>query len=183
MNLSRNWTDKMLMDFNGDGLPDIIEKSNSAIKVKYNKGNGDWSEEETINGISQISFGRSYSESADISVTLGMTFFTILKVCVGVSGSPYNRSFSKDSVQLTDINGDGYVDYVTSSSEDAMTVRYNKSGKTNLLRKVTNFTGSNFELDYEMPLSRYENRKEAGTLPGWKFETMWTHALLVETVP
>lgn len=87
VNLSRNWTDKMLMDFNGDGLPDIIEKSNSAIKVKYNKGNGDWSEEETINGISQISFGRSYSESADISVTLGMTFFTILKVCVGVSGS------------------------------------------------------------------------------------------------
>ena len=152
------------MDFNGDGLPDIIEKTTSGINVRYNKGDGNWSYWEPINGISQISFGRSYSESADLSVTLGMTFFSILKVCVGVCGSPYNRSFSKDSVQITDINGDGYPDYVTSSDESSMTVRYNLSGKTNLLQKVTNFTGSAILLDYEMPLSSFEKPQRCWTL-------------------
>ena len=164
VNFSRNHTQKMLMDFNGDGLPDYVMKGGNGLMVRYNIGGGNWSGWENVNNVSNISFGRSYSESINASVTLGFTFFSILKVCAGISGSPYSRSFSRDSVQLTDINGDGYVDYVTSDYENEMIVRYNKSGKTNLLRKVTNFTGSSFEMDYDMPLSSFDKPQRSWNL-------------------
>ena len=168
VNFSKNLTGKTLMDFNADGIPDMVERDTSTghviMKVNYAKGNGEWSGWETIPQLTDISFGRSFSESADASVTAGFTFFGIIKLCVGISGSPYSRSFSKDSVQLTDINGDGYMDYVTSNSEGEMTVRYNKSGKTNLLRMVTNFTGSSFEMDYDMPLACYDKPQRSWNL-------------------
>ena len=164
VNLSRNGTDTMLTDFNGDGLPDLLVRTDGGIRVRYAYGNGHWSPETAVAGMSDISYGHSYSESANASVTLGFTFFSILKVCAGISGSPYNRSFSKDSVQLTDINGDGYPDLVTSSSEAGMTVRYNRSAKTNLLRRVTNFTGSTIELDYDMQPSCYEKPQRSWNL-------------------
>ena len=164
VNFSRNETGRMLMDFNGDGLPDMVEQSNGSLYVSYNRGNGTWTSPEQINGFSDISLGRSFSESADVSVTLGFTFFSVLKVCVGISGSPYSRTFSKDSIQITDINGDGYVDYVTSRNEGGMTVRYNQSGKTNLLRKVTNFTGSTMEMDYDMPAACYDKPQRSWNL-------------------
>ena len=168
VNWSKNITGMTLMDFNADGIPDIVVKDTfgeqDKLKVKYAKGNGDWTSWETFPNLTDISFGRSYSESVDASVTVGFTFLSIIKLCVGISGSPYNRSFSKDSVQLTDINGDGYVDYVTSQNENSMIVRYNQAAKTNLLKKVTNFTGSSFELDYDMPLACYEKPQRSWNL-------------------
>lgn len=164
VNYSRNRTKTMLMDFNGDGLPDMVEDFGNSLKVRYNMGNGVWSADEYVGGASAISFGRSYSESINASVTVGFTLFSILKVCVGISGSPYNKTFSRDSLQITDINSDGYPDYVTSNSEGEMTVRYNQSGKANLLRKVTNFTGSFFELDYDMPFACYEKPQRSWNL-------------------
>ena len=168
VNLSKNITGKTLMDFNGDGVPDMVERISSnghdTLRVCYAKGNGDWTSWETFPNLTDISFGRSYSESVDASVTVEFTFLSIIKLCVGISGSPYNRSFSKDSVQLTDINGDGYVDYVTSQNENGMTVRYNQAAKTNLLKKVTNFTGSSFELDYDMPLACYDKPQRSWNL-------------------
>ena len=168
VNFSKNLTGKTLMDFNSDGLPDMVERDTTGgqdrLKVRYAKGNGDWSGWETLPNLTDISFGRSFSESADASVTVGFTFMSIVKLCVGISGSPYSRTFSKDSVQLTDINGDGFVDYVTSQSEGSMTVRYNQAAKTNLLRKVTNFTGSYFEMDYDMPLACYDKAQRSWNL-------------------
>ena len=164
LNFSNNSTMKSLMDINGDGLPDMVEEGDNHHRVNYNLGGGNWSGWEHLSAISNISYGTSYSESANASLTLGFTFFSILKVCVGISGSPYNRTFSKDMAQLTDINGDGYVDYVTSNGEGQMTVRYNKSSKANLLRRVTNFTGSTIDLDYEMPQSTFEKPQRSWNL-------------------
>ena len=164
VNFSKNETEKMLMDFNGDGLQDIVVDIGNSLSVRYNLGNGQWSDPEYVYAAPEISLGRSFSESADVSVTVGFTFMSIVKLCVGISGSPYSRTFSKDSVQLTDINGDGYVDYVTSRNEGSMTVRYNQSGKTNLLRKVTNFTGSTIELGYDMPLACFDKPQRSWNL-------------------
>ena len=174
VNFSKNLTGKMLMDFNADGLPDMVERDTTGgqdrLKVRYAKGNGSWSDWDFFPNLTDISFGRSFSESADASVTVGFTFMSIVKLCVGISGSPYSRTFSKDSVQLTDINGDGYADYVTSQSEGRMTVRYNQAAKTNLLRKVTNFTGSYFEMDYDMPLACYDKAQRS-----WNLASVETH--------
>ncbi|MCQ2270346.1 MAG: hypothetical protein MJZ52_03845 [Bacteroidales bacterium] len=164
LNSSENRTEDMLMDFNGDGLPDMVSKVGSALKVSYNYGNGQWSPWETVSGLSDMSYGTSYSESVNAGVTLGFTFCGFFKVNVGVQVAPYNRTFSKDRVQLTDINGDGYIDYVTSDSEGNMTVRYNQTGKTNLLRRVANFTGSTIDMDYAMSQSSFEKPQRAWTL-------------------
>lgn len=89
-------------------------------------------------------------------MTVGFTVCAILKINVGIQTSPCNRSLSTDVAQLTDIDGDGYPDYITSESETSATIRLNTAGKTNLLRKVTNFTGSTIELDYELSVPCYE---------------------------
>ena len=157
VNNSENKTTGMLCDFNGDGLPDYVEKTSSGILVRYNLGNGQWSQYIFIPGFNVISYSTSYSESANIGVTAGFTFLGSFKFIIGVQTSPVNRSFSKDRVQIVDVDGDGCPDYVTSPSEDVMSVRYNRSGKTNLLKKVTNFTGSTVELDYELSASSFNS--------------------------
>ncbi len=164
VNHSENRTEDMLMDFNGDGLPDMVSKVESVLKVSYNYGNGQWSPLDIISELSEISYGTSYSESTNAGVTVGFTLFGLLKFNVGVQTAPYNRTFSKDRVQLTDINGDGYIDYVTSDAEGNMAVRYNQTGKTNLLRRVTNFTGSTIDMDYAMSQSSFEKPQRAWTL-------------------
>ncbi len=164
---SHNRTTKQMTDFNGDGLPDKVETfqttSNSGIGVRYNLGNGQWSATDYITGVS-ISESQSVSEDVNIGVTAGFTACAILKINIGVQTSPYNRSLSTDVAQLTDINGDGYPDYITSTDETSVTIRYNRAGKTNLLRKVTNFTGSTIELDYELSEPCYEKPQRSWNL-------------------
>ncbi|MCQ2284519.1 MAG: hypothetical protein MJZ57_06430 [Bacteroidales bacterium] len=163
-NSSDNETVFLLMDFNGDGLPDKVQQTYSGLSVSYNLGNGQWSSNETISALSHIGLSHSYSESDNGSLTLGFPIAEIVKIQAGIQMSPYNCSFSFDDVQLTDIDGDGYPDYVSSDRESSMTIRYNRAGKTNLLRKVTNFTGSSIELDYEMPTSCYEKPQRSWNL-------------------
>ena len=164
---SHNRTTKQMTDFNGDGLPDKVETfqttSNSGISVRYNLGNGQWSATDYITGVS-ISESQSVSEDVNIGVTAGFTACAILKINIGVQTSPYNRSLSTDVAQLTDINGDGYPDYITSTDETSVKIRYNRAGKTNLLRKVTNFTGSTIELDYELSEPCYEKPQRSWNL-------------------
>ena len=164
---SHNRTTKQMTDVNGDGLPDKVETfqttSSSGISVRYNLGNGQWSAADYITGVS-ISESQSVSEDVNIGVTAGFTACAILKINIGVQTSPYNRSLSTDVAQLTDINGDGYPDYITSTDERSVTIRYNRAGKTNLLRKVTNFTGSTIELDYELSEPCYEKPQRSWNL-------------------
>jgi hypothetical protein len=37
---SINYNTRMMLDINGDGLPDIVSKSGNSISVRYNKGKG-----------------------------------------------------------------------------------------------------------------------------------------------
>ncbi|MDD6583065.1 MAG: SpvB/TcaC N-terminal domain-containing protein [Bacteroidales bacterium] len=155
LNLSDNQTTWVLMDVNGDGLPDKVEQSSSCNQVCYQLGEGRWSSPELLHNV-EIGRSTSYTESLNLGVTVGFTVLSIAKVTVGVQVSPFNRSFSKDDTQLVDINGDGYPDLVSSDSETGMTVRYSRAGKTNLLKKVTNFCGGSVEMDYTLSNSCYE---------------------------
>ena len=166
VNGSENITKAMLMDFDGDGLPDRVRKENETILVRYNLGKGHWSQEEQVLTNGNISYSTSYSESTDAGVTMGYTY-GLLKITGGVQASPYNQTFSKDREQLVDINGDGYPDYVTSDFESDIKVRYNLTGKANLLRKVTNFTGSTFEMDYALSTQCFDKPQRS-----WNLDTL-----------
>ena len=160
---SYNVTAKQMVDVNGDGLPDKVEAISNDVLVRYNLGNGQWSSADTISGVS-ISASRSSSEDVNLGVTAGFTVCAIAKVNVGVQTSPYNRSLATDVAQLADVDGDGYPDYITSENERSVTIRLNTAGKTNLLRKVTNFTGSTIELDYELSEPCYEKPQRSWNL-------------------
>ena len=160
---AENVTESQLMDFNGDGLPDKVRRANGSLQVSYNLGNGEWSPNDIVAGVGHISQSHSFSETGNGAVTIGVEPFAV-KIQIGVQLTPYNSSFSHDNAQLTDINGDGYPDYVTSDSENSMKIRYNTAGKTNLLKTVTNFTGSTITLDYDMPLSCYEKPQRGWNL-------------------
>ena len=146
----------LFMDINGDGLPDYVEIMGSYLKIQYAYGNGEWSSiSDNISGIYDISKSASSGMSSSIDFTVGFPVMTV-KLTVGAQVSPLDKNFTRDECQLVDINGDGYPDLVTSQAESSMTVRYNTAGKTNLLRKVTNFTGNTIEMDYNMLPSSYE---------------------------
>ena len=155
VNSSENSSTGVLMDVNGDGIPDRVSSNGSSIEVQYNKGDGSWTGLESF-GTGHVSKSTSFSESVNLGVTVGFTFMSIIKVSVGVQISPFNRTFSKDKAQLTDVNGDGYPDIVSSNSESDMTIKFNKAGKTNLLKRVTNFCGGSVAMDYTLSTPCYE---------------------------
>ena len=154
INYSHNETEKMLIDINGDGLPDQVEKHDN-IYAKYNTGNGIWSDTISLN-ISDIIESYSLSGSTNISGTIGFTIFGA-KVTGSLNGSVFNPSCSVDKVQLADFNNDGLPDFVTSDGIGTIKVRYNQLGGVNLLRKVTTPTKSTIEIDYSLTESSIRN--------------------------
>ena len=175
---SYNKTEKTMIDMNGDGLPDLVTRplprnivnlfgntdniDNAVTTVSFNLGNGRWSDPQPVNiGLYHASV--NYSESCNIGLTFGVTFLGV-KVTAGVESCPYSGSVNRDSVQLVDINADGLPDLVSSDRESHMTVRYNKGGKTNLLKSATNLAGAGFLLDYTLSAPLYEQPSRSWNL-------------------
>ena len=167
---SVNRVTKTFIDINGDGLPDMVWRTplgtginsledvlnpNDSVHIKINLGRGLWSD--TYNAdFNSINMSENYNESLNAGVTMGATVFGIFKLTGGVNGTPYSSSVNRDLVQLVDVNNDGLPDLVKSSDERTLKVRYNKGGKTNLLKTVTNFTGSRINIEYTLSTPCYE---------------------------
>ena len=174
MDGSYNQTTHMLMDINGDGLPDKLWRELETIDsiihgsdfvktmVSYNLGGGKFSDTDTLN-IGRFHSSATFSESMNVGFTYGFTVWGF-KVTTGVNACPYNASVTQDYVQLADVNADGLPDWVCSRKEDAMTVRYNKGGKTNLLKSATNLAGAGFLLDYTLSAPSYEQPSRSWNL-------------------
>ncbi len=182
---SVNRTDHTLMDINGDGLPDLVWRNvldlhaihswrdvldpRDSIHVRFNLGNGRWSDTVYDMNINNFNWSEAYNESLNIGATVGFTVVG-LKATVGVNGTPCSHGTNRDRMQLVDVNGDGLPDLVTSDREDRITVRYNTGGRTNLLRKVTNYTGSEIHLGYTLSIPDY--RQPSRT---WLMDRVATH--------
>ena len=162
---SYNQTTHMMLDINGDGLPDklwreldsiddIIHGDVISTKVRYNLGAGKFSGADTLD-IGRFHSSATFSESLNMGMTFGSTFWGF-KITAGLNVCPLSNNVSKDYVQLADINADGLADWVYSNEEGEMSVRFNQSGRTNLLKSVSNFTGSSFRLDYTLSDASYD---------------------------
>ena len=161
---SVNRTGRTLMDVNGDGLPDMVWRNVvdididdwddllhpvDSVHVRLNLGGGRWSQTYDMN-IKNFNWSEGYNESLNVGATLGFSVMGVFKVTAGVNGTPYSGGTSRDRMQLVDVDGDGLPDLVTSSGEGELTVRRHRGGRTNLLRTVTNFTGSRIHLTYTL---------------------------------
>ncbi|MDJ0763895.1 MAG: SpvB/TcaC N-terminal domain-containing protein [Myxococcota bacterium] len=144
-----------LIDINGDGLPDQIQKAASGdFFVKLNTGTGflppepwyglpDW-EGSGLQPGKNNSLGYEVSGGFSGSASFQVCFF----VCVGGS-SFYSRGKGANHMMLEDINGDGLPDHVLRQENDVQ-VKLNRLGKANLLKAVSRPLGGSFELDYTL---------------------------------
>ncbi len=145
----------VLMDINGDGLPDKVMNNGN---VRFNLGYRFETEQEaSLNPvISRISESESTSESINGAGTFGFTIFGVAKVVVNVGGYG-GHSVTRSTFDLRDINGDGYLDMVTSGKQDEMKVRYSTIGAANKLKKVTNPLGGTIEINYDHSKATYDH--------------------------
>lgn len=167
LNLSTNTStvQNELLDINGDGLSDNVSYTGSGATITFNKGNG-------FNGglTSSVNSADSVIKTLSLGGNIGITIpipIIIPPSTVGVkitvsAGVSAGESSSKAKSSFRDMNGDGYLDYVTSDDANNVEVRLNQIGTTNLLKKVTTPMGGSWEIGYErlgntynMPQSKY----------------------------
>lgn len=167
-----NYSEDIFIDINGDGLPDKLHKDGN-VNVKINTGFG-FIDANNIANLSQTSNGLAYS----ISPNAGVTYASYLLIPFVGTGpkfsntiSPnYSFSISGESLQYTDMNGDGFVDIVESNDNSELKVRYNIIGKTNLLKTVHNPLGGTITLDYDTK-NKFANESIGNTfqMPNTKY--------------
>jgi RHS repeat-associated protein len=178
INSSQAGIESAYIDINGDGLPDRLEKSlwavpgvgiipkNNILKVRFNTGKGFTEEYHWDGGAGNLPL--SFDMSADINtggnfsikIPLFALFIPLGYIIVN-PGIGADVSHGKAEVSMIDINGDGNADHVFAGPDGSVMANLNRTGKTNLLRKVTRPMGS-FKISYnrkgntvDMPQSRW----------------------------
>ena len=145
-----------LADVNGDGLPDLLKETGNALQVQLNTGNG-FGPVVQISGLSSIGNTQSTSESVNVAFTANIPLPTLSASMLSVSPSgSVGQSVSRPLSALTDIDGDGYTDVVSSDNAGTMQVCYSTLGRTNRLKTVTNALGGTFTIDYEHTDASYD---------------------------
>lgn len=152
--LSENYVLSMLQDMNGDGLADQVYKGDG-IKVILNNGAGFSPDLLTWNHVQEVTKSSTASQSANVSFT-GCFPIWLIKICINPSVTAGN-SVSRDLYRLSDMDGDGYPDYTTSSDDDGdLDVYRSRIGRTNMLKGVTRPLGATFKLSYARVGNTYE---------------------------
>ena len=136
----------MMLDINGDGLPDIVTTEDDNLYVAYNTGNGFLTKVRFIDG---ADLGKSISSSVSHFGNVGVAISAFLVKIIIRFISSSAQGVSRTSTALIDINGDGYPDYVRENGPNELKVRYNLTGRTNLLKTVTLPFGGHIHLAYE----------------------------------
>ncbi|TWP24608.1 type IV secretion protein Rhs [Apibacter muscae] len=154
---NKTHTNFSLMDINGDGLVDKVRLEGSKIHVSLNKGNS-FADEILWEGLSEINNSSSVSESINSALTFKMTLPTLppLKLTLNPSVN-IGQSMSRTLEDLQDIDGDGFLDVVTSDREDRLHVQRSTIGKTNKLKTAYNPIGGSFTLDYNRSEATYDH--------------------------
>jgi RHS repeat-associated protein len=161
-----------MIDINGDGLPDLVERTHGSptMSVWFNTGTGfanrvDWGMPNWPVGLEQ-SFtaglgsndALAFTESLGFSFSAGfpLYFETVIAGCWGFEvGAGAGQSTTGSSMRFEDIDGDGVPDQVVKLAGDSnVYVRLNPaagspSAGVNILSRVDNPLDGGFQLDYQ----------------------------------
>ena len=166
INSSQSGVESTYIDINGDGLPDRVEKSlhavpgvgiipkNNKLKVSFNTGKGFTQEYYWEGGsgnlplTSDMSINVNTGGNFSINIPLFALFIPLGYIIIN-PGAGADVSYGKVEVRMMDINGDGYADHVYADSSGKVKANFNKTGRTNLLKKVKRPLGGWFELAYK----------------------------------
>ena len=148
-------TDCSYADLNGDGMPDKIIRDDDKVKVAINTGTGFVDEVQDIQG----SAGKNLATSVSLYGS-GAFSFRVYLLFLKLSITPHitaawSTGVSRTESALLDIDGDGLPDFVESAGPDALVVRRNLTGRTNLLRSVTLPFGGHVRVEYRQTLPSF----------------------------
>lgn len=149
---SEDHTKSVLLDINGDGLPDKILATNP-LTIQLNTGNGFQDSTITWKGATVINKTLSTGESINAAFTVAIDIIFI-KICINPSIN-IGHGVSGQMDQIVDIDGDGYPDLLHSDNEGDLSVRSSLIGRTNMLSKVQRPMGSGFSIKYDQLGSTY----------------------------
>ena len=144
-----------LADVNGDGLLDRVF-AGSPIRVGLNTGNGFQPPVDFHGSLSTL--------NRDQNARLGGGAYFVIPICFGIvvacviinPGFDISTGASRAEFGLRDIDGDGFADHLSSERDDQLVVAQNRTGRTNLLRKVSRPLGATMEFGYARDGNRYD---------------------------
>jgi RHS repeat-associated protein len=162
-----------LIDFTGDGRPDIVVPADGGLLVFPNLGNGfgpgrlhrltDWNQRPQVGTESGTTMSETTLVDAGTAFTYGFT--TIFFKMVFTPGIKWTHNQTRELLNIRDINGDGVPDVVTVSGSFlpapggtptldpaslATRVHYNPNGKYHMLAGITNPSGSRWVLRHAL---------------------------------
>jgi hypothetical protein len=176
---SQSVTEYDYIDMNGDGLPDRVRKpliqapgvgvvamSSRPLEVQLNTGNGfgpaiEW------NGSSSrlpVSYEAtlSYNLAVFFSVNITLGPFGTIVINPGINAG---LNYGRTEVRMQDIDGDGLPDHVYAYGNETSTrvhASRNRTGRTNLLRRVNWPLGGSFEIEYDRAGNTIESDPDTG---------------------
>jgi RHS repeat-associated protein len=157
------------VDVDGDGVLDRLRKDGGNVFVAFGTGSGLLPEtvfgsmenasisNAVFNGMSllqgdQVAIGHDTGLGAGFDFTIGIGPLCIPSPdCYIIlnPGADFDRGVSTQEVELSDVDGDGKPDSVSSTADNALVVRRNLTGRTNLLKAVRNPLGGTITLGYD----------------------------------
>lgn len=146
-----NSNDFSLQDVNGDGLVDQVFKNDL---VRLNLGDR-YSAPMAWNGLGVLGKSSSTAESLNISYTIPIPV-TLMKLALN-PGDSAGLSSNRTESQLQDIDGDGFPDYLTSTTDDLLNVKRSTIARTNKLKSVHTPLGGEFIVDYSRSTPTYDH--------------------------
>jgi len=149
-----------LIDLNSDGLPDEVYIDGNIIRARLNTGNG-FGQSIIWDGASDIykGSGENHDKSATLTFCIPIPMpppIPSIKICTNPGGSE-GKGTGNEKAILNDIDGDGYLDFLTSTSTSNLSVANSTIGKTNLLKAVHRPLGATITLDYDKSGNTYRN--------------------------
>ena len=156
VNIAKTTTEQnnSLIDFNGDGLIDKVVKDGNNLNFYLNTGsvinltnNQKVALPNDFLISSSVADSRGISGSYTFAPHIFAVFVPVCKIVFSVSANIGDGSSSVKS-QWTDINGDGFIDYVSYDGNN-VNIKLSNLGKINRLKTVANPLGGSFEIDYK----------------------------------
>ena len=142
-------------DLNGDGLPDMVRRDGDGVRVAINTGEGFVNDVYRGEGTAGGSLATSVSGYGNTAVKFNLhILFLKFSLTPRVMAST-SEGVSRTESALLDIDGDGLPDFVESAGSNALVVRRNLTGRTNLLRSVTLPFGGHVRVEYRQTLPSF----------------------------